>query len=45
MGESLHGQERRAELDRLTDEMMLHIARIMPPERRGPYASAVPDPQ
>lgn len=37
--DSLHGPERRAELDRLTEEMMLHIARLMPLERRGPYAN------
>lgn len=35
--ETLTGRERRAELDRLTDEMMIHIASLFPPERRGPY--------
>lgn len=42
---SLHGPERRAELDRLTEEMMLHIAQLMPPERRGPYANSALDEQ
>jgi 1-acyl-sn-glycerol-3-phosphate acyltransferase len=37
--EALRGPERRAELDRLTDEMMIHIAALFPPERRGPYAN------
>jgi 1-acyl-sn-glycerol-3-phosphate acyltransferase len=39
----LRGPERRAELDRLTDEMMLHIAALFPPERRGPYANLTPE--
>jgi 1-acyl-sn-glycerol-3-phosphate acyltransferase len=34
---ALRGPERRAQLDRLTDEMMMHIAALFPPERRGPY--------
>jgi 1-acyl-sn-glycerol-3-phosphate acyltransferase len=34
---ALRGPARRAQLDRLTDEMMLHIAALFPPERRGPY--------
>jgi 1-acyl-sn-glycerol-3-phosphate acyltransferase len=38
LDESLRGPQRRAELDRLTDQMMLHIAALFPPERRGPYA-------
>jgi 1-acyl-sn-glycerol-3-phosphate acyltransferase len=37
--ESLRGPERRAQLDRLTDEMMIHIAKLFPPERRGPYTT------
>ena len=34
---SLQGPERRAELDRLTDKMMIRLASLFPPERRGPY--------
>jgi 1-acyl-sn-glycerol-3-phosphate acyltransferase len=41
--ESLKGPQRRAQLDRLTDEMMIHIAALMPPERRGPYLKLDPD--
>lgn len=39
LSDGLRGPDRRAELDRLTDEMMLHIAALLPPERRGPYAN------
>ncbi len=35
--ETLRGPERRAELDRLTQNMMIHLAKLFPPERRGPY--------
>jgi 1-acyl-sn-glycerol-3-phosphate acyltransferase len=38
LDESVRGPERRAELDRLTDTMMTHIAALFPNERRGPYA-------
>jgi 1-acyl-sn-glycerol-3-phosphate acyltransferase len=37
--ESVRGSARRALLDRLTDEMMIHIATLFPPERRGPYVN------
>jgi 1-acyl-sn-glycerol-3-phosphate acyltransferase len=39
MDEEARGPERRAQLDRLTDEMMIHIAALFPKERRGPYAN------
>lgn len=39
LDEELRGPERRAELDRLTDGMMIHIAKLFPPERRGPYVN------
>jgi 1-acyl-sn-glycerol-3-phosphate acyltransferase len=32
------GVQRRESLDKLTDEMMGHIARMFPPDKRGPYA-------
>lgn len=35
--EGLRGPERREQLDRSTDEMMIRIAQLFPPERRGPY--------
>lgn len=35
---ALVGPARRARLEELTDEMMSHIAALVPPERRGPYA-------
>jgi 1-acyl-sn-glycerol-3-phosphate acyltransferase len=41
--ESLRGPERRAQLDHLTDEMMIHIAKLFPPERRGPYVTLTLD--
>ena len=34
---SLRGVARRAQLDAFGDEMMRHIAALMPPENRGPY--------
>ena len=37
--ESLRGPKRREELDQLTDEMMIQIAQLFPPERRGPYVN------
>jgi 1-acyl-sn-glycerol-3-phosphate acyltransferase len=37
--ETLRGPARRALLDRTTDEMMIHIASLFPPERRGPYVN------
>lgn len=37
--DTLRGPERRLQLDRLTDEMMIHIAELFPPERRGPYVT------
>lgn len=37
--ETARGPARRALLDRLTDEMMIHIAALFPPERRGPYVN------
>ena len=39
--EVLRGPARRTQLDQLTDEMMFHIAALMPPERRGPYANLI----
>jgi 1-acyl-sn-glycerol-3-phosphate acyltransferase len=39
LDETLRGPERRAQLDQLTDEMMIHIALLFPPERRGPYVN------
>jgi 1-acyl-sn-glycerol-3-phosphate acyltransferase len=36
------GQERRKELDEIGDEIMRHIAALIPPERRGVYSE---DPQ
>jgi len=41
--ETLRGPERRVELDRLTQNMMIHIAKLFPPERRGPYIDLKPD--
>ncbi len=41
---ALRGPERRARLDELTDEMMRHLARLLPPERRGPFADPAPTP-
>lgn len=38
---TLRGPARRARLDELTDEMMIHLARLFPPERRGPFADRV----
>ncbi len=43
LDEELRGPERRAQLDRLTDEMMIHIASLFPPERRGPYVNLTLD--
>ena len=43
LDESLRGPARRAQLDQLTDDMMRHIAALMPPERRGPYATDATD--
>ncbi len=40
---ALRGPQRRAQLDRLTDEMMVHIAALFPPERRGPYVDLSAD--
>ena len=39
--DGLRGPERRAVIDTLSDEMMLQIARLMPPARRGPFANLV----
>jgi 1-acyl-sn-glycerol-3-phosphate acyltransferase len=43
LDENLRGPERRAQLDRLTDEMMIHLASLFPPERRGPYVNLTLD--
>jgi 1-acyl-sn-glycerol-3-phosphate acyltransferase len=39
----LKGRARRQRLDALTDCMMLHIAALFPPERRGPYRGVALD--
>lgn len=39
LDDTLRGPERRGQLDRLTDEMMIQIAKLFPPERRGPYVN------
>lgn len=36
---ALAGPEKRRAIDRLSDEMMVHIAAMFPPEKRGPYAN------
>lgn len=36
---TLRGPARRRQLEAYGDEMMYHIAALMPPENRGPYAS------
>jgi 1-acyl-sn-glycerol-3-phosphate acyltransferase len=41
LDDTIRGPERRAQLDRLTDEMMFHIAALFPPERRGPYVNLI----
>ncbi|MBC7234482.1 MAG: 1-acyl-sn-glycerol-3-phosphate acyltransferase [Chloroflexi bacterium] len=33
-----HGRERRRQLDKITDEIMQHIAELLPPDRRGYYS-------
>jgi 1-acyl-sn-glycerol-3-phosphate acyltransferase len=43
LDERLRGPERRSQLDRLTDEMMIRIATLFPPERRGPYVDLTLD--
>jgi 1-acyl-sn-glycerol-3-phosphate acyltransferase len=37
----LSGTQRRARIDEMSDDMMREIARLFPPERRGPYAGQV----
>jgi len=37
---ALRGPARRAQLDRLTHTMMMHLAQLFPPEKRGPYADS-----
>jgi 1-acyl-sn-glycerol-3-phosphate acyltransferase len=43
LDEGIRGPDRRAQLDRLTDEMMIQIAALFPPERRGPYVDLCVD--
>lgn len=38
LAEGLRAGERRTAVDQLGDEMMGHIAALLPPEQRGPYA-------
>lgn len=38
MEPKLHGPARRARLDQYTTDIMRHIADLLPPENRGPYA-------
>jgi 1-acyl-sn-glycerol-3-phosphate acyltransferase len=38
---ALRGPARRARLDELTFTMMVQLAKLFPPEKRGPYAAAV----
>lgn len=38
--ESLSKHERREQLDELGDEMMRHLAALLPPENRGPYGDS-----
>jgi 1-acyl-sn-glycerol-3-phosphate acyltransferase len=38
---ALRGPSRRQQLDAYGDEMMRHIAALMPPENRGPYGSPI----
>jgi 1-acyl-sn-glycerol-3-phosphate acyltransferase len=35
----LTGPEKREQIDNLSDEMMYHVAKMFPPEKRGPYQS------
>lgn len=37
LGAEAPGPERRRELDQLAERMMMHIALLFPPEKRGPY--------
>ncbi len=41
---ALRGPSRRAQLDQLTHAMMMHLAQLFPPEKRGPYAEPPAEP-